>query len=350
MSQNTHRLPTITGFDALQQAKNSESDYSIKLGLKTLDALLCNSNPQEDDHSGGVSRGEPTEIIGPPGVGKTQLCLQAAAATLVAGRSVLWIDTATSVPGTRLRALLGQSNNADCLSSFRHYTAPTLSHVITLLLHSPPGFLSDETGLIVIDSLSASIDSEYPRGSDDARGAKNDTSRWTAGRRQATIADIGSRLAKLAAVHDVAFLIVSNTVTHIRAGSEASLRPALVGEGWESSVNNRIYLYRDWLPVSTTHDQRKVVEAARIALRLEKAGGAVAHDHPTTSFAAFRIIDTGLEEVNIDTMSAMSASPERLLPHGSRKRDRTDSDESQEYGWDEDDELAAEGLVDASFV
>lgn len=353
MSQSTHRLPTITGFDALQQANDRDQEDNISLGPKNLDALFSDPSGQANDSSGGIFRGELTEIIGPPGIGKTQLCLQAAAATLVGGKDVLWIDTATIVPGIRLQALLSPAGDEECLSNFRHYMAPTLSHVIGLLLHSPSGLLSNKTGLVVIDSLSASIDSEYPRGTDELRSTKTETSRWNAGRRQATQNDIGSRLAKLAAVHNTAMMVVSNTVTHVRAGSEASLRPALAGDGWESSVNNRIYLYRDWLPVSTAQGQRKNFEAARIALRVEKSSNTARPDN-ARSFAAFRITNRGLEELDIEMTSTVSASPERLLSHASRKRDRTDiesgDESSQEYGWGEDDQLAAEGLVDASFM
>lgn len=247
--------------------------------------------------------------------------------------------------------MLGSDALDDQLSRLSHFTAPTLPHLIALLFHPPPGFLREGTHLIVIDSLSALIDNAYPRGSDDRSGGRNEHSRWLAGRRQATITDIGNRLSKMAAVHDLAIMVVNGTVTHIRVDSEAALRPALAGQGWESAVTRQVYLYRDWLKHSTQRNDRSTLEVARLALNMGSGS-----DADTGSSVAFRITDSGIEELDIDVSSGTSVSADTVGRHSSRKRNQDEaigSDEdgsSQEYGWDDEDQLAAEGLVDASFL
>lgn len=69
------RLPTVTASAALDELDNGASVY-ISTGLIDLDkALLGNSLAGTDSSSGsgGVKRGQVTEIWGPPGTGKTAL-------------------------------------------------------------------------------------------------------------------------------------------------------------------------------------------------------------------------------------------------------------------------------------
>lgn len=68
-------MPTISASEALQHAA-SVDEGAIQLGLKGLDALLSDLKPQDATGNltlGGVVRGEVTELVGPPGVGKTAL-------------------------------------------------------------------------------------------------------------------------------------------------------------------------------------------------------------------------------------------------------------------------------------
>lgn len=195
----------------------------------------------------------------------------------------------------------------------------------------------------MIDSLSALIDHTYPRGPDDRfNNNRNDDSRWLAGRRQAIMTEMGSRLSKMAVVHNIAVLTVSGTVTQIRADKEPALRPALVGQGWESSVSHQVYLYRDWLGGRKNEPARIAMKVGRSSDRMEGSDG---------SSVAFRITDKGIEETKLDVALAATLPPEEMAAH-SRKRDRDQADDSgddssQEYGWDQ---LAAEGIVDASFL
>ncbi len=70
------RLPTVSAAQALNDL-NTSSTRCISTGLKDLDALLQDHNPQTasevDAFFGGISRGKVMEVWGPPGVGKTAL-------------------------------------------------------------------------------------------------------------------------------------------------------------------------------------------------------------------------------------------------------------------------------------
>jgi len=68
------RLPTRSAAEALQTVTSS-TYKPISVSLPTLDALLQGQKPApkgaEDALPGGLSRGQITEVYGPPGVGKT---------------------------------------------------------------------------------------------------------------------------------------------------------------------------------------------------------------------------------------------------------------------------------------
>ena len=67
------RLPTFSASQALQNLR-STSKRPISTGLRRLDAALQGKDYEissQDDLLGGISRGEVTEVYGPPGVGKT---------------------------------------------------------------------------------------------------------------------------------------------------------------------------------------------------------------------------------------------------------------------------------------
>ena len=66
-------MPTVSAVQALQDL-NSLATQSISTGLPGLDCALQNREALPLDAAsqyGGVSRGQVTEVYGPPGVGKT---------------------------------------------------------------------------------------------------------------------------------------------------------------------------------------------------------------------------------------------------------------------------------------
>lgn len=290
-------------------------------------------------------------------------------------------DTATPVVGERLEDILdgciekqkvdldtdlgNHLTKEECLSRLTHYVAPTLPHLLALLFHTPESFPAKNVGLIVVDSISVPIDNAYPRTVDEKlRRAKNETSRWVSGRRQAVISDMANRLAKLAALRHLAILVTSNMITKVRVDREALLCPAIASQDWENAVTRRVCLYRDWIPRSKEHGSSRggaVVEAGRLARGAGKGAGTGTVADPVPYAVAFEIGKSGIREVCLCREDVpVVHTPTNNAAGGasagaSRKRrrdDATDSDDStHEYGWEEnDDDFAAEELIDASFV
>lgn len=166
-------------------------------------------------------------------------------------------------------------------SHFLHYAIPTLAHLLALFMHPPSSFPPPNTSLIVIDSISTLFDNAYPRNAD-GRAAKNrsDQARWAAGRKFAVMNELISTLTKLAAMHDIALLLTSQTITRIRAGSRALLVPAIVGAEWENGISARLVLFRDWVPGQgkwTKADAARM-QKTRFAGVLKANGVALADD------------------------------------------------------------------------
>lgn len=146
----------------------------------------------------------------------------------------------------------------ELMGNLEHLSAPTLPHLLSLLLNPATDFPPEGTSLVVIDSISALFGLAFPRlvpdggrhGSTPHR--KHDVSQWASARRWAVISDFLSKLAKLAALRDLAVLVINQTVNRIKAETGATLAPAISSFAWESGIPNRIVLYRDWAVISPT--------------------------------------------------------------------------------------------------
>jgi hypothetical protein len=185
----------------------------------------------------------------------------------------------------------------DMRSHFHHYTIPTLAHLLALFMHPPSSFPPPNTSLIIIDSISTLFDNAYPRNADD-RAAKNrnDQARWAAGRKFAVMNELISMLTKLAAMHDIALLITSQTITRIRAGSRALLVPAISGAEWENGISTRLVLFRDWVPGQgkwTKADAARM-QKTRFAGVLKANGAGLADDGGVGSIVPFAIEEVSL--------------------------------------------------------
>lgn len=64
------RMPTVSAADALDDLNDGDNSPFIPTSLEALDATL-KSSLDIDIVTGGVQKGQVTEIWGPPGVGKT---------------------------------------------------------------------------------------------------------------------------------------------------------------------------------------------------------------------------------------------------------------------------------------
>ncbi|MCJ1356863.1 MAG: hypothetical protein MMC33_006859 [Icmadophila ericetorum] len=305
---SSHRLPTISAIDALNNVTTTRHS-AISTGLPALDRVLQGRKAHvgsQGEGTGGLSRGAITEVYGPPGVGKTCFgyftalslptagvpsIMHAAVSTLRAGNSVIWIDTAHTIVGQRLASLLSStqeppSENSSSspapplsletmLSKFHHFQTPTLPHLLALLTHPSPSFPPPKITVIIIDAMSTLFLTAFPRLPDTYDTNHNQTpakksldSQWAAGRKFSVMGDLISKLGRMAAVQNIAILLISQVANKIQHGQAGVLYPTIQLKNWEQGVNTRIVLYRDWLP---PEDGKRVMDVRFAAV--VKLGG-----------------------------------------------------------------------------
>ncbi|KAL8818498.1 MAG: hypothetical protein Q9223_002878 [Gallowayella weberi] len=174
--------------------------------------------------------------------------------------------TSYSINGGRLKNLLdrllrasnrsmqGQDSraaSADLLNSFHHFFAPTLPHLMALLIHPTGIFPPEDATLLVVDSVSTPFNHAFALSNkqvdDKTSGKKNDVAQWAAGRRWGVMGDLISALRKLAATRNMAIVLTGQTTTKTKLENAAQLQPVMSGTTWDCGINTRILLYRDWL-------------------------------------------------------------------------------------------------------
>lgn len=156
----------------------------------------------------------------------------------------------------------------------------------------PASFPPQNTGIIVVDSLSTLLDNAYPRFREEKRSAnKSDAAKWASSRKYAVLGDLLSKLEKLAALHDLTILLTCHTVTRMRPGAGALLVPAISGLEWDSSMSTRLVLFRDWPPhqfQSTNPSELERLSRLRF-VGVEKAGGVSIADENSVNIVPFTI-------------------------------------------------------------
>ncbi|KAF2489486.1 hypothetical protein BU16DRAFT_182923 [Lophium mytilinum] len=306
--------------------------------------------------------------------------MQAAVNALRAGGRVVWIDGAAPLVARRLEELLSapptdetpssipstapKLSSAELRNRFHHYKPSTLAHLLALIIHPPSSFPPPDTSLIVIDSLSTLFDNAYPRNADDrSTRNKNDAVRWAAGRKFAVLNDLSSALRKTAALHNNSVLLTCQTITRMRSGARALLLPAMSGGDWDSGISTRLVLFRDWLPVegpwSAEDDDR--MRRARFIGVVKANGVSLAGEGGVGRVIPFTIETAGLHDLNLTTaditpqpqpqtvgtsLAQAVRPPKRAFAEIADSEDEEDGpDSDQLYGWAEDDDVAAEGLL-----
>jgi DNA repair protein RadB len=104
--------------------------------------------PPLDLLSRGLLEGSITQLFGEYATGKTSYCLQAAKAVSDAGRKTVYIDTENGFSAERA----GQMGGTSLLRDIRVFNPDTLEEQ-TAIIRGLEGSLSDDVGLIVVDSL-----------------------------------------------------------------------------------------------------------------------------------------------------------------------------------------------------
>ncbi|KAJ5169206.1 uncharacterized protein N7482_004800 [Penicillium canariense] len=337
-SQDTLPVVSISASQSLNAS--AAAGEPIRTGLARLDEAL-NDSPADQRRPGGILRGQITEIFGPPGVGKTSLALSVASHALRDGGKVVWIDTGSPL-ASRSQSLIPE------LDSMLYFRAPTLPHLLALLLRSPKDFPPEETSVIVIDSVSSLFPSYFPSAAElkdrFTQGKITDKLQlqWLLNRKWNVTSDLATHLARLAA-RNIAVLALNQTHTKIKGQPRATLHPVLAGGAWETSVQTRIVLYRDLPDMRFAEITKRAGKTVPVRLtelivpfRIESV-----REHSYMPGRPSDLINLTLRPSQDGLCDVEEPkSPESLEPTPSRKRkaeneiaDSQDEDSEEEYAW-----------------
>lgn len=198
---------------------------------------------------------------------------------------IIFVDCSHPVAGPRIRDIILRDlvpedipQGDEALEGFHHFIAPTLPHLLALLIHPSPSFPPPKASLIVVDAVSSLFNLAFPKvvnntGNKQSSCKPNDVTQWAASRRWAVMGDFISKLGKLAATKNIAILLTMQTATRVYAESEMCLYPAIAGTAWDNGINARIVLFRDWLFKSAASSSPGEYEQGARYAAVVKAGG-----------------------------------------------------------------------------
>lgn len=262
-------------------------------------------------------------------------------------------DTKTPISGKRLESFVSTSEpswglSKTQLTKFRHVTAPTLSHLLAILLHPPPGFFPDDLTLLVVNGANSLVDLDFPR-YQLAGPTKSEQQKWQAGRRYAILGSLISAMNKLAMINNMAVVVSTGCSTRMRpdSGLGAALVPGVGGAEWDAGIWTRLVVFCDFnarfvglqkAQGKNLVSREEVGEVGRIiSFDLAKGGGLLEV--------------TGEESVSAIPLPLMPSKPSPVKPRKRNFDEIADSEDEDvdEYGWLETDEdtIAAEGANDA---
>ncbi|KAI7541161.1 P-loop containing nucleoside triphosphate hydrolase protein [Hortaea werneckii] len=351
---SSHRLPTVSASAALQELETHDSNKDVD------DSSGSDSKVPRDalQLPGGFEPNRVTEIWGPSGAGKTALLLQTATERLKSGKGVTWIDADTPLVGKRLSTLLRSVDTDDTQNSedallltdrlkrFRHHTAPTLSHLLALVLHPRPDFPLEGTSLLVIDGLNTLIDLDYPR-FPFAGTAKTEQQKWQAGRRYAVLGSFVSGLNKMAVLNNVTIAVSTGCASRTRSdsGLGSALVPGVGGGEWDSGVWTRLAVFRDF-------------GGRFVGVQKCQGRSLIPRDETgeTGNVICFEISERGkLRAKEVETSAQPTGVNVMRSPTKARKRTfeevaDSEGEDADEYGWADGDEEALPGSGDETEV
>ncbi|KAF4885455.1 hypothetical protein CGCFRS4_v011916 [Colletotrichum fructicola] len=128
---STHRLPTVSAAQVLEDLDDDLSRH-VSTGIKRLDEALSSDDTVDTSgskRSGGILRGQVTEVWGPPGTGKTALGIQLVASALREGQGAVWVGP--SLSAKRLQALQYIVGALQKLAATRNCAVVVLSQCAT---------------------------------------------------------------------------------------------------------------------------------------------------------------------------------------------------------------------------
>ncbi|KAF5540977.1 DNA repair rhp55 [Fusarium napiforme] len=289
----THRLPTVSASQALDELDNDASTH-VSTGIEDLDRSLISNiiADSQDTTKGGVQRGQVTEIWGPPGAGKTALGLQLTANALCDGDAVVWVVTnATKARrNSETNPALDASESQEGDSSrFYHYSCFTLPHLVALVSRPTAKLIPSNCSLMVISSLSALVNSTLPKSHDGKATSKSNKERG------------------------------------------ATLTAAVNASVWEQGISTRLVMFRDWAW------QENNLTSVFLA-GLQKLDGKACQE-VVENVVAFKVELDGVSQVPYEALQTFElARHKRKL--GQTELEVPDSEDDEDYGWADEDEAA----------
>ena len=284
-----------------------------------------------------------TEIYGPPGVGKTTLGLQLACNALRSSpdqAEVLWINGGSPLVEDRLFSIFNQSRQPSdhdhhsaasspqqpdphidlLLEHLTYLEVNTLPRLLTIFAHPTAEFPSPRTTLIVVDDVSNIVSGSLIQNSKPSRNGqepppavKERLIRNAASRRFRIIETLASAMAKLAALRNLALVVLTNATTNLRNGQRASLRPALASQAWDSAIHARIMLYYDFSPPSQESSPESVWSIHGLTRMRYAEVQRLSGKDVFLPAVPFLIEDRGLEQLTMPDMTSFTEHRDSIL-------------------------------------
>ncbi|KAF5605183.1 DNA repair rhp55 [Fusarium subglutinans] len=327
----THRLPTISASQALDELDNSASTH-VSTGIEDLDrSLIANiTADSQDTTKGGVQRGQVTEIWGPPGAGKTALGLQLTANALCDGDAVVWVAKTRRNSQADAAHDASESPSGDS-SRFYHYSCFTLPHLVALVSRPTAKLIPHNCSLMVISSLSALVNSALPKSHDGKATSKSNKGPSPSAKRTQALLSIVNALHKLAATRNCAVVVLSQCATKMHSERGATLTAAVNASVWEQGISTRLVMFRDWAW------QENNLTSVFLA-GLQKLDGKACPE-VMENVVAFKVELDGVSQVPYEALQTFElARHKRKL--GQTELEVPDSDDDEDYGWADEDEAA----------
>ncbi|KAK2675783.1 DNA recombination and repair protein Rad51-like, C-terminal [Fusarium oxysporum f. sp. vasinfectum] len=338
---STHRLPTVSASQALDELGNDASTH-VSIGIEELDRSLIANIPvdsQDTTAKGGVQRGQVTEIWGPPGAGKTALGLQLTANALCDGDAVVWHDRLRAVTNATKTRRNCQTNSAldasetqeGDASRFYHYSCFTLPHLVALVSRPTAKLIPHNCSLMVISSLSALVNSALPKSHDGKATSKSNKGPSPSAKRTQALLSIVNALHKFAATRNCAVVVLSQCATKMHSERGATLTAAVNASVWEQGISTRLVMFRDWAW------QENNLTSVFLA-GLQKLDGKACQE-VVENVVAFKVELDGVSQVPYEALQTFElARHKRKL--GQTELEVPDSEDDEDYGWADEDEAA----------
>mmetsp|Transcript_5687 Transcript_5687/g.20401 ORF Transcript_5687/g.20401 Transcript_5687/m.20401 type:complete len:390 (-) Transcript_5687:51-1220(-) len=213
-------------------AAEEDASFALSTGCRTLDDML----------GGGFLTGEVTELFGPAGCGKSQVCMSAATHLLVStDASAIYIDTTSAVSEVRINALLGaevervsnrfEVDPSDALGRFALYNVFEAAELLATLqaletrMASGTDELLGSARLLVLDSITVIV-----------------APLQVVGDGNATMCEISDTLHRLAKTYSLAVVLTNNVVSDRVRGSGTK---AALGRAWTFAPDVQVALFAD---------------------------------------------------------------------------------------------------------